>query len=74
MKKSIIFLFCIKISFAQGLLPGAYKLNITDFDSSAYVGLKSNMISDILPYQEDNLVWLGTGSVLSVLRLSLIHI
>ena len=68
MKKSIIFLFCIKISFAQGLLPGAYKLNISDFDSTAYNGLKSNMVSDIIPYLEDNLVWLGTGSGLSVLR------
>ena len=67
MRKSIILILCIKISFAQGLLPAAYKLDFSNFDSTAYNGLKSNMISDIVP-QQDNLVWLGSGSGLSVLR------
>ena len=52
---------------AQGLIPGAFKMNAEEFDPSAYRGLKSNMISDIVP-QEDSLVWLGTGSGLAVLR------
>ena len=67
MRKLIILFVCVNIAVAQGLLPGSYKLDISDFDSSAYKGLKSNMISDIIP-QEDNLVWLGTGSGLAVLR------
>ena len=67
MKKLIILVFCLNIVLAQTLLPGAYKLNISDFDSSAYKGLKSNMISDII-LQEDKLVWLGTGSGLATLR------
>ena len=57
MIKLIILCVCVNIAVAQGLLPGSYKLDISDFDSSAYKGLKSNMISDIIP-QEDNLVWL----------------
>ena len=67
MIKLIILFVGVNIALAQGLLPGSYKLDISDFDSSAYKGLKSNMISDIIP-QEDNLVWLGTGSGLAVLR------
>lgn len=55
------------ILLAQGLVPGAFKMNAEEFDPSAYRGLKSNMISDIVP-QEDSLVWLGTGSGLAVLR------
>ena len=48
----IIFLFSIlmKLVFAQGLLPGVFKMSAaTEFDPSAYKGLKSNMISDIIP-------------------------
>ena len=38
-----------------------------NFDSSAYRGLKTNIIGDIAP-QGDTLLWLGTGSGLAVLR------
>ena len=67
MKRLIVLIISFKILFSQGILPGYYKLNFSDFDSSAYKGLKSNMISDIVP-QEDNLVWLGSGAGLAVLK------
>ncbi len=38
-----------------------------NFDSSAYRGLKTNIIGDIA-LQGDTLIWLGTGSGLAVLR------
>ena len=49
------------------MLPGLFKLNRSTFDSTAYIGLKSNMISDMVP-QADTLLWLATGSGLSLLR------
>ena len=70
MRKLIIFISIFNVLMAQGLVPGTFKMNVGEFDPSAYKGLKSNMISDIIP-QEDTLVWLGTGSGLA---LSLIHI
>ena len=65
-KLLIIFLF-INLSFGQNLLPGLFKINRSAFDSTAYKGLKSNMISDLVP-QADTLLWLGTGSGLALLR------
>ena len=65
-KLIIIFLF-INLSFGQNLLPGLFKINRSAFDSTAYKGLKSNMISDLVP-QADTLLWLGTGSGLALLR------
>ena len=65
-KFTIIFLF-INLSFGQSMLPGLFKVNRSDLDSTAYKGLKSNMISDIVP-QADSLLWLGTGSGLALLR------
>ena len=67
MKKSVILIYILNIVLAQGLVPGAFKMSADDFDTSAFRGLKSNMISDII-LQEDTLVWLGTGSGLAVLR------
>ncbi|MDD9880523.1 MAG: hypothetical protein OXR70_08330 [Candidatus Marinimicrobia bacterium] len=67
MRKLIIFISIFNVLMAQGLVPGTFKINVSEFDTSAYKGLKSNMISDIVP-QEDTLVWLGTGSGLAVLR------
>jgi len=67
MRKFFTFIMGFNILLAQGLIPGAFKMNAEEFDPSAYRGLKSNMISDIVP-QEDSLVWLGTGSGLAVLR------
>ncbi|MBL7030740.1 MAG: hypothetical protein ISR89_06210 [Candidatus Marinimicrobia bacterium] len=57
----------MNLSFPQGLLPGTYKMSLVDFDTSAYQGLRSNSISDIVPLG-DTLVWLGTGAGLAVLR------
>ena len=65
-KFTILFIF-INLSIGQNMLPGLFKLNRSDFDDTAYKGLKSNMISDIVP-QADSLVWLATGSGLSLLR------
>ncbi|MBC8345736.1 MAG: hypothetical protein H8E56_05725 [Candidatus Marinimicrobia bacterium] len=42
-------------------------MSLVDFDTSAYQGLRSNSISDIVPLG-DTLVWLGTGAGLAVLR------
>jgi|TARA_Y100000310_G_scaffold5212_1_gene6104 hypothetical protein len=64
MRHLINCLLFLSFTFAQGILPGMYKMK---FDTSAYKGLKSNMISDIVP-QADTLVWLGTGGGLAVLR------
>ena len=49
------------------MLPRFYKMRSANFDSSAYRGLKTNIIGDIAP-QGDTLLWLGTGSGLAVLR------
>ena len=65
-KFTILFIF-INLCFGQNMLPGLFKLNRSTYDSTAYKGLKSNMISDIVP-QADSLVWLATGSGLSLLR------
>ena len=42
-------------------------MSVVDFDTTAFKGLKSNSISDIVPLA-DTLVWLGTGAGLAVLR------
>ena len=65
-KFTILFIF-INLCFGQNMLPGLFKLNRSTFDSTAYIGLKSNMISDMVP-QADTLLWLATGSGLSLLR------
>jgi len=68
MKRIFLFSLLMNLVFAQGLLPGVFKMSAAaEFDPSAYKGLKSNMISDIIP-QADTLVWLGTGAGLAVLR------
>ena len=67
MKRIIFLLSMINLLTAQGLIPATFKMHAKEFDTSAFKGLKSNMISDILP-QEDTLLWLGTGSGLAVLR------
>ena len=58
-KFTILFIF-INLCFGQNMLPGFFKLNRSTFDSTAYIGLKSNMISDMVP-QADTLLWLATG-------------
>ena len=67
MRRLTICLLFIQMAAAQGLLPGAFKMSVAEFDTAAYKGLKSNMISDIVQ-QEDTLLWLGTGAGLAVLR------
>ena len=68
MKRISLFIFlCLNLSYGQSVLPGLFKINRSSFDSTAYKGLKSNMISDIVP-QGDTLLWLGTGAGLAVLR------
>ena len=67
MKRIIFLLSMINLLTAQGLIPATFKMHAKEFDTSAFKGLKSNMISDIIP-QEDTLLWLGTGSGLAVLR------
>ena len=64
---SLFILLCLNLSYGQSVLPGLFKINRSSFDSTAYKGLKSNMISDIVP-QGDTLLWLGTGAGLAVLR------
>ncbi len=54
-------------SYSQALIPTLYKMKDFAFDTTAYKGLKSNMISDIVQ-QGDTVVWLGTGSGLAVLK------
>jgi len=68
MRRIFLFPLLLNLVFAQGLLPGAFKMSAAaEFDTSAYKGLKSNMISDIVP-QADTLLWMGTGAGLAVLR------
>ena len=68
MRRIFLFPMLMNMVFAQGLLPGVFKMSaVAEFDSSAYKGLKSNMISDIVP-QADTLLWLGTGAGLAVVR------
>ena len=68
MRRFFLFPMLMNMVFAQGLLPGVFKMSaVAEFDSSAYKGLKSNMISDIVP-QADTLLWLGTGAGLAVVR------
>lgn len=67
MRRFIQVVLFMNLSFPQGLLPGTYKMSVVDFDTSAYQGLRSNSISDIVPLG-DTLVWLGTGAGLAVLR------
>ncbi|MBT7084077.1 MAG: hypothetical protein HN927_07495, partial [Candidatus Marinimicrobia bacterium] len=67
MRKLILFSLFIRLAFTQGLLPGTFKMSVVDFDTTAFKGLKSNSISDIVPLA-DTLVWLGTGAGLAVLR------
>ncbi|MBL7010408.1 MAG: hypothetical protein ISR82_04230 [Candidatus Marinimicrobia bacterium] len=67
MRRFIQVVLFMNLSFPQGLLPGTYKMSLVDFDTSAYQGLRSNSISDIVPLG-DTLVWLGTGAGLAVLR------
>jgi len=67
MKRFIPSLLFIQMALGQGLLPGVFKMSVVDFDTTAYKGLKSNMISDVVP-QGDTLLWLGTGAGLAVLR------
>ncbi len=61
------FLIIFSLSYPQSLIPKLYKIKDFAFDSTAYKGLKSNMVSDIVQ-QGDTLVWLGTGSGLAVLK------
>jgi len=68
MRRIILFPMLMNMVIAQSLLPGVFKMSaVAEFDSSAYKGLKSNMISDIVP-QADTLLWLGTGAGLAVVR------
>ena len=61
------FLIIFSLSYSQSLIPKLYKMKDFAFDSTAYKGLKSNMVSDIVQ-QGDTVVWLGTGSGLAVLK------
>ena len=61
------FLIIFSLSYSQSLIPKLYKIKDFAFDSTAYKGLKSNMVSDIVQ-QGDTVVWLGTGSGLAVLK------
>ena len=67
MKKFTAILLFSSIVLGQDMLPRLYKMRNANFDSSAYRGLKTNTIGDIVP-QSDTLLWLGTGSGLAVLR------
>ncbi len=67
MKISFILTLLSSLVFCQNVFPKFYKLNTSEFDSSALRGLTTNVIGDILP-QSDSLLWLGTGSGLAVLR------
>jgi len=67
MKRFFPSLLFIQMALGQGLLPGVFKMSVVDFDTTAYKGLKSNMISDVVP-QGDTLLWLGTGAGLAVVR------
>ena len=67
MKKIITILLFSSFILGQDMLPRFYKMRSANFDSSAYRGLKTNIIGDIAP-QGDTLLWLGTGSGLAVLR------
>ena len=67
MKKLTAILLFSSIVLGQDMLPRLYKMRNANFDSSAYRGLKTNTIGDIVP-QSDTLLWLGTGSGLAVLR------
>ena len=60
------FLIIFSLSYSQSLIPKLYKMKDFAFDSTAYKGLKSNMVSDIVQ-QGDTVVWLGTGSGLACL-------
>ena len=61
------FLIIFSLSYSQSLIPKLYKMKDFAFDTTAYKGLKSNMVSDIVQ-QGDTVVWLGTGSGLAVLK------
>lgn len=67
MKKITTILLFSSFILGQDMLPRLYKMRSANFDSSAYRGLKTNIIGDIAP-QGDTLLWLGTGSGLAVLR------
>ena len=68
MKKLIQYILIIYgFSYSQALIPTLYKMKDFAFDTTAYKGLKSNMVSDIVQ-QGDTVVWLGTGSGLAVLK------
>ena len=67
MKKFVIILLFPSLVIGQDMFPRYYKMKNSNFDSSAYRGLKTNIIGDIIP-QSDTLLWLGTGSGLAVLR------
>ena len=67
MKRIALILLFSSFLIGQNMLPQRYKIKSANFDSSAYRGLKTNVIGDIAP-QSDTLLWLGTGSGLAVLR------
>ena len=67
MKKLTIIFLSFSFILGQDMIPRKYKMRYSNFDSSAYRGLKTNIIGDIVP-QTDTLLWLGTGSGLAVLR------
>ena len=67
MKKFVIILLFSSFVIGQDMFPMLYKMQNANFDSSAYRGLKTNTIGDIVP-QSDTLLWIGTGSGLAVLR------
>ena len=48
MKRFFPSLLFIQTALGQGLLPGVFKMSVVDFDTTAYKGLKSNMISDVV--------------------------
>ena len=67
MKRIALILLFSSFLIGQNMFPQRYKMKSANFDSSAYRGLKTNVIGDITP-QSDTLLWLGTGSGLAVLR------
>ena len=67
MKRIALILLFSSFLIGQNMFPQRYKIKSANFDSSAYRGLKTNVIGDIAP-QSDTLLWLGTGSGLAVLR------
>ena len=67
MKRIALILLFSSFLIGQNMFPQRYKMKSANFDSSAYRGLKTNVIGDIAP-QSDTLLWLGTGSGLAVLR------